>query len=530
MQKYSDTVLNRQGKPVVGAVVTVTTYPDNKPATIYAADGGNAVASVTTDSNGRFSFYAADGHYNLNIVGSGFVTQVITDVVLDDPNDEVSRTSLTGADGAKLVGYGSSTVGAALDALIGTDVVDLRYKQLSPKFKAFGGQLRALMKSLSNPFEQFVGITFIGDSITWGKTLLDNGTGTPAAQTLATQRDVFASSSFVNQFKRYIGAQFFDGAAPVLSNWSYSSGGQSTATYSRTLQLYPGQAPFVLNTSGASVTGSDTATSTALLGYRYILADGNTTGTSMIELLINGFTGSEFTLVYTSIATDSTDYELRVDGVLIGQYGTNAGAGSDANQLRRTHTFGYVRNKTISIRLKRTDAVGNKRLHLEAIEIPKKVRITNQGISGTTAINYVAYCFGAYGPTVAPADESYFFVQLGTNDRVATQTNYGLPMGVLSFRKRMSDLIGLLTPATNKVIMMVANPVTTEASGAGQFTMQRVRNVITDLASANNLDLIDNYAAFREFDLPSVLADGLHPNEAGHGIFARNIIRALEAA
>ncbi len=96
MERYTETILNKQGKPVAGAVVTVTTYPDNEPATIYAADGGQAVESVSSDENGRFAFYAADGHYNLSIVGKHIDPFTITDVVLNDPNDDASSVVVGG--------------------------------------------------------------------------------------------------------------------------------------------------------------------------------------------------------------------------------------------------------------------------------------------------------------------------------------------------------------------------------------------------------------------------------------------------
>lgn len=85
MQKYSDTILNRQGKPVAGAVVVVTSYPGNEPAVIYAVDGGQPVESVTSDKNGRFAFYAADGHYNLSITGRNIDPITVTDLLLFDP-------------------------------------------------------------------------------------------------------------------------------------------------------------------------------------------------------------------------------------------------------------------------------------------------------------------------------------------------------------------------------------------------------------------------------------------------------------
>jgi lysophospholipase L1-like esterase len=96
MQKYSDVVLDKQGKPIAGLTVTVTTYPGGQPATIYATDGGSAVASVKTDTTGRFSFYAADGHYTLTITGKGVVSQAITDITLNDPSNDVQPSPVAG--------------------------------------------------------------------------------------------------------------------------------------------------------------------------------------------------------------------------------------------------------------------------------------------------------------------------------------------------------------------------------------------------------------------------------------------------
>lgn len=85
MQKYSDVVLDKNGKPVQGAVVTVVTYPDGQPATIYAADGGPAVDSVKTDQTGVFSFYAGNGRYSFTVSGNGISPITINDVLLFDP-------------------------------------------------------------------------------------------------------------------------------------------------------------------------------------------------------------------------------------------------------------------------------------------------------------------------------------------------------------------------------------------------------------------------------------------------------------
>lgn len=551
MERYTNTILNKQGKPVAGAVVTVTTYPANEPAVIYAADGGQPVESVTSDKNGLFAFYAADGHYNLSITGKGIQNSVLTDVVLNDPSNDLSWEALSadnGAEkiggtwnggvkarlsqlgtsaGASLIGYGSSNVGAALDALMGTDVADLRYKLVSPKFKAFGGQLRKLHASLCNPLEQLTGVVLMGDSITWGRTI-PGQVFDPRNGTLADARDVFSTPTWANEVKRHIGAQFFAGAAPTLSNWSTSPSGQSTATYEKTLLLFPGQAPFTTTMAGPSVKATTAQTAAAVLGSRYLLADAGGAG-NMIEVSFP-FTGTEFTIIYTCISGSMNDYDLLVDGVLQGRYSTEEGR--TANGFRRTHTFPYVRNKTVTIRVNRTGlSAGNRELQLEAIEVKKRCTITNQGIIGTTCSAYLAYALsGDFGPVAITPTDNFAFVQLGTNDRGRQQaTNRSLPQGVLTFRQKLGEVLSKLTPLAD-VILMCANPAVDESTASFSFNMSEARNAIAGLAKEKGVDMIDNYAAFQGFNLALVLADGLHPNEIGHGIFARNIIRSLESA
>lgn len=87
MQKYQDVVLSRQGTPIQGAKVTVTDTSGGAVA-IYAANAiGDNVNPVITNEDGRFSFYAPDGRYNLSVSVGGNVLATVTDILLEDPED-----------------------------------------------------------------------------------------------------------------------------------------------------------------------------------------------------------------------------------------------------------------------------------------------------------------------------------------------------------------------------------------------------------------------------------------------------------
>lgn len=403
--------------------------------------------------------------------------------------------------------------------------VKIKIDSLVPKRHTFGGQIAKLIESLSNPLEQITGIVFIGDSIMWGRALLENGVFDPRDGTLSDPRDVFVSPSFVNEFKRYIGKQYAFGAAPILSNWSASPSGQAKLEYITQKILYPKDGDFSLVTTGTSTSVDEALTGASITGSQLRLGVANTgTGVHTVSF---PFTGESFLVSFAGVA-NAMDYEVFVDGVSKGVFSTTAGVDgvTATNNNQRTHTFGYVRNKVVQIKTKLTTYVGTQYFRFEAIIINKKIRITNQGINGATTSSYKLYNLAGntFGDGVAVGvNDNYTFVQLGTNDRIIRADT---PKGTNKFKANLKLLLDLVTPLSN-VVLMCANPVIDESSLLFGFNMQDVRSVIYQLAKANNIDMIDNYTIFSNLDLSLITDDGLHPNELGHQIIAKNIINSL---
>jgi hypothetical protein len=72
MKKYTDFVFDREGNAVVGAEVYVRKQSDSTLASLFSDDGVTALANpVTTDTDGEFSFYAADNTYKLQVYVGG---------------------------------------------------------------------------------------------------------------------------------------------------------------------------------------------------------------------------------------------------------------------------------------------------------------------------------------------------------------------------------------------------------------------------------------------------------------------------
>ena len=110
------------------------------------------------------------------------------------------------------------------------------YRGLGPLFNDRlvhfnGGQLKRLKAALANPNQAMTGISFIGDSITWGTGTRQGPNPDPRNGTLSDPRDNFASESYVNNVKRFIGNKFVPNASVKLSNWHTSPAGQSVLEY-----------------------------------------------------------------------------------------------------------------------------------------------------------------------------------------------------------------------------------------------------------------------------------------------------------
>lgn len=101
MQKRMNTIASATtGLPIAAASVQVNAYPAGTAATIYSDNGvTQATNPLTTDANGQYSYYAADGHYQEVISGPNITTQTINDVILLDALPADLSTTLPGSSG-----------------------------------------------------------------------------------------------------------------------------------------------------------------------------------------------------------------------------------------------------------------------------------------------------------------------------------------------------------------------------------------------------------------------------------------------
>jgi hypothetical protein len=130
MQKYFNSVTDLAGNAISGAAVTVTLASTGAAALLFSDSAGTKpLANVQTGTDGGFSFFAANGRYNISITKTGLPSQVATDVLLYDPadindNGVASRLTLAETNIATL----TSTVNSAASSVNAVeDKVDVLY-------------------------------------------------------------------------------------------------------------------------------------------------------------------------------------------------------------------------------------------------------------------------------------------------------------------------------------------------------------------------------------------------------------------
>ena len=82
----------------IGTQATITVYAAGTAnlSTIYSDTAGTAESNpFTTDANGRLSFYADEGEYDIKVSGAGITTYTLEDVSIYAPSRNMIKTDPT---------------------------------------------------------------------------------------------------------------------------------------------------------------------------------------------------------------------------------------------------------------------------------------------------------------------------------------------------------------------------------------------------------------------------------------------------
>lgn len=229
MQKYIDAVIGETGRPISSASVTVYLTGTQTLATIYSNNGVTTQANpLTTDSSGMFSFYAADGRYDIKIV-SGSTNKTLSDILFEDPSDASSlNVSSITADSATITTLnGSSPITSGiLGAYSGSSQVGFIQDGSGAILRTAQDKLRDFVHlddyDGSDSGEKLTSAIARLESIGGGKVIVPAGTHNISTTINVTSSNIYIECAGADM-NHDIGS-LADGAATIF-NWTGAAGG-----------------------------------------------------------------------------------------------------------------------------------------------------------------------------------------------------------------------------------------------------------------------------------------------------------------
>lgn len=380
------------------------------------------------------------------------------------------------------------------------------------------GAIKKLVAALMDPLHS-VYIRLMGDSITWGSGATANSTSTPRNHALADPRNNLDAATWANLLRKYLGRIYADSSTPIED-----APGSGYFAKTHTLD------PTILSdkrfryihpvTKYPFVPGIQTRTGPYFGRCVDLEASENYNGYLEFDMV-----GDNLAFLFSSqfYANEEANSIADVYGndVLLGSFNYYS-AVATWNQVSPTLTFPFGKYK-ISVR----NRSNLNCLRLEGVRVTQKIKVANDGISGTNTSEWLPGT-ALYTGSVQPTDE-FVFVQLGTNDRGGST----IPKNVVKTRENLRAIASdLRTVKAKEVILMAANASTTEDPATYFYTQGDVARETVSLGKELGIDVIDHFTptsqALAEGQV--ILADGLHPNDAGYFLMFKNIIRLLEAA
>ena len=173
------------GDAITGALVYVYVGSTTVLATLYSDNGVTLAPNpLTTNTDGEYAFYAANGTYTVQITATSYFAEIKPGVVLFDPSDQAAATPLFGT------GLNSNEAGFRIvpQNLQSTNYTTVASDSGKHVFTATGTITLTIASNASVPYPIGTAITFINTNASSVTIAINSDTLTLAGSTTTGSR------------------------------------------------------------------------------------------------------------------------------------------------------------------------------------------------------------------------------------------------------------------------------------------------------------------------------------------------------
>lgn len=158
--------------------------------------------------------------------------------------------------------------------------------------------------------------------------------------------------------------------------------------------------------------------------------------------------------------------------------------------------------------------------------------VINLGVSGNDTNNLLTRFENELSVRLNPEEDLGIIIAIGINDSQFVNAENNFQVTPKKFNSNLKKLIALARKHTDKIVLVGLSPVNETSLDNSETTYTndsiiKYNGFIKNICHIENLDFIEIFAEFTKSDISKLIADGLHPNNKGHEIMARNVEKYL---
>ena len=175
-------------------------------------------------------------------------------------------------------------------------------------------------------------------------------------------------------------------------------------------------------------------------------------------------------------------------------------------------------------------------LAVQDLRANKQPEIFNLGVSGDTTRNLLQRVAAETKARTWPGDPVVTVLAIGTNDDLFEGGEQWVSPD--EFRANINKLVDILEPITDGLLFVgnaacddsMTNPVFWGDYSYSNEQIQKFENIINEETKKRNIPFVPVFDTFKQkLDAgEELLADGLHPNEAGHQLIKTLVLPELQ--